>query len=168
MERIHRRLDDTHLRLLALIEPLDAEKFARKPAPDVWSVAEVVHHLCLVEQHMIRSIEQELTQPPKRLPLLNHLIPYSLLVARRVRRVRAPKAVEPLNPPPKEIVIDNYNRVRATIKTLSTEHGRKRLSQVVLQHPFLGAFSGVKAVAFVGYHEQRHYKQLQEIIDKLK
>ncbi|HEX8494766.1 MAG TPA: DinB family protein [Pyrinomonadaceae bacterium] len=167
MEKIHRRLDNVHGRLLTLIEPLDKEKFALRPAPNIWSVAEVVHHLCLVEQHMIQSIEQELTQPPKRLPLLNHLIPYSLLVGRRVRRVRAPKAVEPLNPPPKETVIENYNRVRATIKALSREHGRKRLSQVVMKHPFLGAFSGVKAIAFVGYHEQRHYKQIQEIISQL-
>jgi hypothetical protein len=167
MKRIYRRLDAVHQQLLDVIEPLDAEKFARKPAPTEWSVAEVVHHLYLVEQHMIKGLEHELTQPPKRLPLLNHLIPYSLLVGRRVRRVRAPKAVEPLNPPPKETVIENYNRVRAAIKAFSTEHGRKRLSQVVLKHPFLGAFSGLKAIAFVGYHEQRHYKQIQEIIRQL-
>lgn len=168
MKKTHKRLDDVHQRLLTLIEPLDAEKFMRKPTPNEWSVAEVVHHLCLVEQHMINVLEHELTQAPKRLPLLNHLIPYSLLVGRRVRRVRAPKAVEPLNPPPKETVIENYNRVRANIKALSAEHGRKRLSQVVLKHPFLGAFSGVKAIAFVGYHEQRHYKQIQDIIRQLK
>lgn len=167
MEKTHKRLDVVHQRLLTLIEPLDAEQFERRPAPDVWSVAQIVHHLCLVEQRMIEGLEHELTQPPMRLPLLNHLIPYSLLVGCRVRRVRAPKAVEPLNPPPRETVIENYNRIRATIKALSTEHGRKRLSQVVMKHPFLGDFTGVKAVAFVGYHEQRHYKQIQETIRQL-
>ena len=167
MERIHKRLDATHRRLLEAIEPLDEEQFARKPTPDEWSVAEVVHHLCLVEQHMIKGLEHELSQPPKRLRLLNHLIPYSILVGRRVRRVRAPKTVEPFDPPPKETVIENYNRLRDTIKAFSNEHGRKRLSQIVMKHPFLGDFSGVKAIAFVGYHEQRHYKQIQEIIKKL-
>jgi hypothetical protein len=37
----------------------------------------------------------------------------------------------------------------------------------VMQHPFLGKLSGVKAVAFIGYHEQRHRKQIREIIRKV-
>jgi hypothetical protein len=167
MEKAFTRLDGVHQLLLNTIAPLDEEKFARRPSQNEWSVAEVVHHLCLSEQRVIEQMERELLQPPQRLRLLYRFIPYSLLVGRRVRRVRAPKYVEPLNPPPKETVIENYNRLRATLKTLSDKHGRKRLSQVVLKHPFLGDFNGVKAVAFVGYHEQRHYKQIREIIRQL-
>lgn len=167
MKRVLKRLDATHQRLLETIAPLDAERFARKPSADKWSVAEVMQHLCLVEQHMIDGLEQGLQQPPQRLRLLNHLIPYSLLVGRRVRRVRSPEFVKPLDAPPKETVIENYNRLRAALKALSTEHGRKRLSGVVLKHPFLGDFNGVKAVAFVGYHERRHHKQIQDILRQL-
>jgi len=36
-----------------------------------------------------------------------------------------------------------------------------------MKHPFMGKPDGVRAVAFVGYHEQRHYKQIQEIIRQL-
>jgi hypothetical protein len=167
MKRVLARLDAVHERLLNAVAPLDAEQFARRPSEVEWSVAEVVHHLCLVEQRVLQGLEKELAQPPQRLGPLYRLIPYSLLVGRRVRRVRAPKFVEPLNPPPKEEVIENYNRLRASLKALSDEHGRARLSQVVMKHPFLGKHDGVRAVAFVGYHEQRHYKQIQEIIKKL-
>lgn len=167
MEKVFTRLDGVHQLLLSTIAPLDEEKFSRRPSENEWSVAEVVHHLCLVEQRMIEGIQRELLQPPQRLRLRYRFIPYSLLVERRVRRIRAPKFVEPLNPPPKETVIENYNRLRATFKAIGSEHGRKRLSQVVLKHPFLGDFNGVKAIAFVGYHEKRHYKQIREIIRQL-
>jgi hypothetical protein len=167
MQRVHRQLDRVHRQLLDAIAPLDAEKFARRPAPGRWSVAEVVHHLCLVEQRIMQQLEHELTQPPGRVPLLNRLIPYRLLVGCRVRRVRAPKAVEPLNPPPKEIAIENYNRQRDQLKAFGNQHGRSRLSRIVLEHPFLGDFNGLKAIAFLGHHERRHYKQIREIIEQL-
>ncbi len=167
MDRIHRQLDSVHRQLLDAITPLDAETFARRPAPDRWSVAEVVHHLCLMEQHIMQKLEHKLTQPPRRVRLLHRLIPYSFLVGRRVLRVRAPKSVEPLDPPPKDIVIANYNRLRGQLKAFSDEHGRSRLSQIVLLHPFLGDFNGVKAVSFLGHHERRHHKQIQEIIEQL-
>lgn len=167
MKRTLSRLDAVHRRVLETIAPLDAARFARRPNANQWSVAEVVHHLCLVEERVINQLEQELSQPPQRLGLLYRLIPYSLLVGRRVRRVTAPKFVEPLDPPPKETVIENYNRLRQTLKTLSEAQGRQRLSKVVMKHPFLGKLSGAKAVAFVGYHERRHYQQIREIIRQL-
>lgn len=167
MKKVLAQLDAVHQRLLDTVAPLNAEQFARRPSEVEWSVAEVVHHLCLVEQRVIQGLEHELSQPPQHLSPLYRLVPYSFLVGRRVRRVRAPKFVEPLNPPPKETVIENYNRLRASLKALSDTHGRSRLSQVVLKHPFLGKHDGVRAVAFIGYHEQRHYKQIQEIIKKI-
>ncbi len=167
MEKVFRRLDSIHQLLLAAIAPLDEEKFARRPSENEWSVAEVVHHLCLVEERMIEGLRRELSKPPQRLRLRYRFIPYSLLVGRRVRRVRAPEFVVPLDPPPKETVIENYNRLRSSLKALGAEYGRKRLSQVVMKHPFLGDFNGLKVIAFVGYHEQRHYKQIQEIIRQL-
>lgn len=167
MKKVITQLDKIHRQLLDAIVPLDAEKFAQRPSENQWSVAEVVHHLCLVEQRVLDALKHELSQPPKTVGLRYRLVPYSLLVGRRVRRVTAPKAVEPLNPPPKETVIDNYNRIRQTLKALGAEQGRRRLSQVVLKHPILGEYSGVKALAFVGYHEQRHYRQVREIIRQL-
>lgn len=167
MKKVFTQLDATHQRLLDLLTPLDAKQFAQRPTPNEWSVAEVVHHLCLVEERVIRELEQGLTRPPQTLGWLNRMVPFSLLVGRRVVRVKAPQDVEPLDAPSKEVVIENYNRLRQTIKALSAEHGRERLSCVVLKHPFLGKLNGVKAVRLVGYHEQRHYKQIQKIVRRL-
>jgi hypothetical protein len=89
------------------------------------------------------------------------------IVSLRFYRVKAPKAVQPGNPPPKEDVIRNYNDTRARLKQFCAEQGRARLRQISFRHPFLGNLDGVAAISMVAFHEQRHYKQIREILKKL-
>ena len=88
------------------------------------------------------------------------------IVASRVVRVKAPKAMNPIDPPPKNEIIQNYNAARNKLKELCSTHG-EQLKQVVFKHPFLGEISGPATVAFLGYHEVRHFKQIQEVLRKL-
>jgi hypothetical protein len=161
------RLDATHQKLLDLIQPIDDERFRQRPAPDQWSIAEIVHHLCMVEQRVLEELERSLERPAVHVGLLQRLIPVRLLVGRRVVRVKAPKTVEPLDAPSKEEVIANYEQVRRTLKEFSATHGRQRLQQIGIKHPFLGQFDGVGAISFVGHHETRHIKQIKETIKKI-
>ena len=161
------RLDATHRKLLDMIEPLDDELFARRPSPDRWSIAEIVHHLCLVEQRVIAQLEAALDAPPPRMKLRERLMPVALLVGSRVVRVKAPRAVEPLDAPSKKEVVANYESVRARLKEFGTRLGRERLQQLAMKHPFLGTFDGVRAISFAGHHEQRHYKQIKETIKQI-
>src|SRR5215210_1620253 len=167
MEKVFARLDATHRRLMEMIMPMDEEHFKRRPSPEEWSIAEIVHHLCLVEQRVLDGLEAELPNPPVRVRLLQRLMPVSLLVGSRVVRVKAPKTVEPLKPPSKEEIIANYESVRRSLKEFSAAHGGERMKQLAMKHPFLGTFDGVTAIAFVGHHERRHIKQIKETLRKI-
>jgi uncharacterized damage-inducible protein DinB len=167
MEKAIAELDSIHGKLLDTITPLTDERFARRPSPDQWSIAEIVHHLCLVEQRVIVELEGALEKPPVHVGLLQKLVPVSLLVGRRMVRVKAPRTVEPLNPPSKEEVIANYENVRRSLKEFSAQHGQERIQQLGMKHPFLGTFDGISAISFVGHHEMRHYRQIKETIKKL-
>ena len=167
MEKVFAKLDATHRRLMEMITPVDEERFKRRPSPAEWSIAEIVHHLFLVEQRVLKGLEEELSNPPVRVRLLQRLMPVSLLVGSRVVRVKAPKTVEPQDPPPKEEIIANYESVRRSLKEFSTAHGPERMKQLAMKHPFLGTFDGVTAIAFVGHHERRHFKQIKETIKKI-
>jgi len=160
------KLDTIHHKLLELTGKLDDAHFERRPSENEWSVAEIVHHLSLVEQYVIKSLEQSLAQPPQHLPLLRRLVP-TRIVAYRLLRVKAPKGVQPLNPPPKEQLLETFNATRARLKSLWTTHDRARLRQVIFKHPFLGPIDGTATISFVGYHELRHSKQIREVIKKL-
>ena len=167
MSNIFKRLDSGHARLLEKISSLDEKQFAQRPSKDEWSVGEIVQHLRLVEERVIKSLEDSLQQEPKQLGLLRRMVP-TRIVSSRLIKVKAPKGVVPENDANKIESVDALNHVRSRLKTLYETHGDKRLAKTVFKHPFLGEISGVAAISFVAYHEQRHYKQICEVLQKLK
>ena len=167
MHRILKRLNGSHEKLIATITPLSPEVFSRRPSENEWSVAEIVHHLNLVEERVIKELEKGLVNPPHQLGLLRRLVP-TAIVASRLIKVKAPKAMNPITPPDKEANIANYDATREKLKKLCATSNRERLKQVIFKHPFLGPINGVATVSFVGYHEQRHLKQIREVLQKLK
>ena len=158
-------MDKIHTRLLETVESLDDELVARSPAENQWSISQIVYHLWLVEERVLDELEKGLAKPPRPLRFPRTLIPTSI-VAYRFVRVKAPKAVNPLQPPTKDENIAKYNAVRDRLKELCATHGKNRLRQTVFKHPFLGEIHGVATISFVGYHELRHYKQIREVLKK--
>jgi hypothetical protein len=166
MKKALLQLDSVHQRLLGTVSALGPELYSRRPAEGEWSVAEIVHHLCLVEDRVTKELEGAIARAPQRVGFFRRLIPTSIVSVRLIR-VKAPKAMKPLNAPAKEIAIENFDRARQSLKTLYTTHG-DRFRSLVFKHPFLGDIDGVATVSFIGYHEQRHYKQIREVLRKLK
>jgi len=166
MNETLRRLDSIHSKLVDTITPIEDPLFSRSPADKEWSIAEIVHHLCLVEERVIKELETELASPPRKIGILRKFIPTSI-VASRLLRVKSPRGVNPMNPPARAEVIANYDAARRRLKELCSTHGRNRLKQVIFKHPFLGEIDGPATISFIGYHELRHYKQIREVIKKL-
>jgi hypothetical protein len=175
MKRVLKRLDRVHARLEATVASLDEVLFARQPADGGWSVAQIVQHLALVEDRVIKDLEKEVSRPPRKVRLIKRFVP-TAIVSSRLLRVKAPQAVNPeANARPAEVneitskasAIANYNRARNDLKNLCATHGNDRFRQIVFKHPFLGEIDGVATVSFVGYHEQRHYKQIREVLKNL-
>jgi DinB family protein len=167
MNRSLKRLNSVHQKLIDTISPLEPKIFSQPPAAGKWSIAEIVHHLCLVEELVIKSLEGAIARPPRQVAFFRRFIPISI-VSLRLLRVKAPKAANPLSPPEKDVAIENLNRVRSTLKELCATHGEDRLRHLIFKHPFLGDMDGVATVSFVGYHERRHYKQIREVLRKLR
>lgn len=175
MKRVLKRLDRVHEKLMATVAPLDEVLFAQAPAAGSWSVAQIIQHLALVEDRVIKDLGKEVSRPPRKVSFAKRFVPTSI-VSSRLLRVKAPQAVNPetnAGPadvkeiPGKATAIANYNRARNDLKTLCATHGNERFRQIVFKHPFLGEIDGVATVSFVGYHEQRHYKQIREVLKKL-
>jgi hypothetical protein len=165
LNKIINRLDSIHQKLLATVTPLDDTRFNKRPSEAEWSIAEIVHHLCLVEERVIKDLEKGLAAEPGKVGFVGRIVP-TAIVASRIVRVKAPKSVVPNNAPERSKVIENFEAARTKLKDLCVKHGSKRLRQVVFDHPFLGKIDGTAAVSFVGYHEVRHYKQIREILKR--
>ena len=166
MKRILNRLDSVHQKLSTTVAAIDSNLFPKRPSENEWSVAEVIQHLLLVETRLLTGLELALHAPPARVSPLKKLIPLRI-VSVRLFRVKAPKAVEPLKSLPKEESLSSYNDVRARLKQFCIEYGRRQLNQTSIRHPFFGNINGVTAVSMIAFHEQRHYRQIREILKKL-
>ena len=166
MKRALKRLDSVHEKLLGTVSQLGPELYSQRPSEAEWSVGEIVHHLCLVEDRVIKELEGAIARAPQRVGFLRRLIPTSIVSVRLIR-VKAPKGMKPSNAPVKEVAIENFDRTRDSLKTLCATHGNDRFRNLVFKHPFLGDIDGVATVSFIGYHEQRHYKQIREVLRKL-
>jgi hypothetical protein len=166
MKKVLKRLDSTHQRLMSAVSPLEPQLYSQRPTEGEWSVGEIVHHLCLVEDRVIKELEGAIARPPQRVGFFRRLIPTSIVSVRAIR-VKAPKAMNPLDAPVKEVAVENFDRMRESLKTLCATHGEERFRNLIFKHPRLGNIDGVAAVSFIGYHEQRHYKQIREVLRKL-
>jgi DinB superfamily len=167
MNRILKRLDSVHASLLQTVLPLDAVTFNQRPSEKEWSVGEIVQHLCLVEERVIKDLAKAIDSEPRRVGWARRLIPTSI-VSSRLLRVKAPKAVNPLAVPDKAQVIENFELARKRLKDFCRAHPPSRLRNLVFKHPFLGEIDGVATVSFVSYHERRHFKQIREVLKKIK
>ena len=166
MKKALKRLDAVHEKLLSAVSSLDPNVYSERPAEGEWSVAEIVHHLCLVEDRVTKELEAAIAREPRRVGVFRRLIPTSIVSLRAIR-VKAPKAMNPLDAPARDVAMENFERIRSSLKTLCATHGEERFRILVFKHPFLGEIDGVATVSFVGYHERRHYKQMREALRKL-
>jgi hypothetical protein len=166
MKNTLKRLDSAHQALSASVKNLDPALFPRRPGENEWSVAEVVHHLCLVEERVLKDLTKSVQGPPANVSPWKKLIPMRM-VSVRFKRFKAPKAVEPLGTLPKDELLNTYDEVRSRLKQFCADHGTPRLRKALFKHPFFGDLDGVAAVSMVAFHEQRHNKQIREIVKKL-
>ena len=166
MKSTLKRLDAVHERLATAVSAVDPELLSKRPAENEWSVAEVVEHLCLVEGAVMGNLRSKLKEPPVKVSFLKKLLPMRI-VSLRVKRLEAPKIVRPAGSlPPMDELLKKYNALRADTKETCIKEGQ-RLSNVCFKHPYFGDMDGAAAVSMIAFHEQRHLKQIHEILKKL-
>ena len=161
-----KRLDTVHDKLSLAIRNTDPSLFPKRPGENEWSISEVVQHLCLVEERVLEGLKKGIEGKPAKVGFLKKLIPMRIISLRLVK-VKAPKMVTPREPSPMDEMLSNYDRVRTDLKQFCVECGKERLKGVSVKHPFLGDIDGVAAVSMLNFHEERHYKQIREILKKL-
>ena len=163
-----KRLDTVHEKLSVAIRTTDPSLYSKRPGENEWSIAEVVQHLCLVEERVTEALQKSLETGPAKVGFLKKLIPMRL-VSLRFMKLKAPKLVTPTNDSrAMDELLTSYDHARGRLKQLCTEYGPERLKAISVKHPFLGDIDGVAAVSMINFHEERHYKQVREILKKLE
>ena len=162
---ILKHLYATRKKFLAAIASVPANRWQESPCAGAWSAAEIVAHVTLVERAINKNANRILSAPPASIPLRKRLHVPIWISTWRFFRV---KTSIPLKP---ELVGDKNELIAslAAARKLTTdflEANRDRdLSSYRAPHPFLGNLNLYKWHHFVAYHEERHRKQIREIVE---
>ncbi len=134
-----------------------------RPGNGSWSAAELVAHLIMAERHILGTADKMTQKPAVAAPLHKRLhFPLALVEARLIRR----KTPVPLNLElvrEKEAMLGELRDVRGRTLAFLNETRNRDLSAYGWRHPFLGRLNFYEWFEFIGAHQIRHRKQMQEI-----
>jgi len=153
--------------LLAAVERVPVSLRSRKPAPDCWSVADVLEHLAIVESRAL-VLARGLVESAPPLDVGCEPTPINRAVLQnRSTRIQAPGPILPTGTLSADDAITALERSRAELMDVIAAAEGRDLRQVSRPHPVLGKLDGYQWLGAIGGHEERHALQILEIGDPL-
>ncbi|ALC90518.1 PadR family transcriptional regulator [Bacillus sp. FJAT-18017] len=154
-------LHETRINLIKEITSLDNTQLNTRIGMNMWSIAQVCHHLVLVEQATIKAISwglKKIDNTPTERKNVD-------LILDRTKKFKAPEIVEPdFEPFEVQSIIELLNESREKFLTfLSTIEDKSILAEKSIRHPALGELPLDQWIEQVYLHEQRHTEQIKEI-----
>ena len=154
--------------LRAAVATVPPERRNDRPAPERWSVAEVLEHLAIVEKSVLKVCARQLAAAREAgLPQESETtsILDSLPVAKIANRARVLSAPELVRPRGMDAA-DAWSEIEATRARL-TEYVKScdglALGQVSFPHPAFGPLNLYQWLLFAAGHHARHAAQIREI-----
>jgi hypothetical protein len=145
----------------------------RRLDPDVWSVAEVLEHLHIVELGIARLIDRRIEKAAaaglgsetETTSLLNSLDHLPLLD--RTNFMAAPELVQPRGELPADRCEAALTASRQALRSAVGTGDGLALGTVSAPHVLLGPLTLYQWVLFLAQHERRHAEQIREIAGRI-
>lgn len=151
--------------LLDELETMDPEHLNARPRPGKWSILEIVEHLVVAEQDVLRNPADPATPPlPPWRP--RHLLAYPsvLLVLRYGIPVRAPsRAMLPRGGQPLDELRRRWDAHQAWFREWLAGVGRRELRRRAFAHPVAGPLRPAQAVRILHLHLGTHIRQIRTL-----
>ena len=164
-------LDHFRAVLREAVEDVSAARREARPAPNRWSVAEILEHLGMVEGGITRLLRKQLDEaragglgPEQDSGPVVPSVPVPLVLDRSFRIEAIPRVL-----PTSGLSADASWQVleerRKALREFVIEADGLALGEVVIPvpHPRLGPLNGWQWLVFLGAHEGRHAGQIREL-----
>ena len=168
---IYKAIDEPRERIYKRVENLNEEQANARPDANAWSATEIVQHLTIMEDRLVRMMKVMLTKAEgasaKSDRATVEIKPFSLdeLVARsRNEKYIAPEAMRPSGTVPLADLLVRLHQSRVELRSLRPRIEATDLSAVTYPHPAFGPLNVYQWLAFIGLHEERHLRQLESVM----
>jgi hypothetical protein len=170
--QIYEAIDETRGRLYLRVGGLNEERANKCPAPNTWSARDIIEHLAIMEGRLLRMMIVMLTKAEGASPKSNgshvEIKPFSLdefIERSRNEKYIAPESVRPSGETvPLRDLLARLRQSRAELHSLRPRIEATDLSTVTYQHPAFGALNFYQWLAFIGLHEERHLRQIENVL----
>jgi hypothetical protein len=169
--QIFETIDETRSRLFNRVGGLSDEQVNSRPDKGAWTVAEIVEHLAIIENKLLRMMTVMLTKAEGAGAASGNspveIKPFSLdkLIERSQKeKYSAPEAVRPTGEVPLADSLARMRRSRADLHALRPRVEKTNLSGATYPHPFAEALNFYEWLAFIGVHEERHLRQIESVL----
>lgn len=158
---VNDNLYETRNNLVKEITSLNNSQFNDRLDVNLWSIAQVCHHLVLVEQTTIKAIAWGLKMVESTQTERKNVH----LLLDRTKKFKAPEIVEPdAEPFEVQSITDLLDDSRKKLLTfLSKIEDKSILAEKSFKHTALGELPLDQWVEQIYLHEQRHIEQIKEI-----
>ena len=171
LSRVQELLDQLALQraqLRAAVDTIDPQLRERRPAPERWSVAEVLEHLAIVETRSIDRLAAKLaearvngipeeTETTPIMPTVN-----MAWLLDRSRTVSAPEVLHPRGLSA-DAAWSALEESRSRFREIVASCDGLALGTLMMRHPALGELTLYQWIGSVAGHEARHAAQIREI-----
>jgi hypothetical protein len=161
-------LDRERAGLRAAVDSIPVAARERRPAPERWSVAEILEHLALVERRLAHVITtaldgaraKGLRSESDETPVMGTM-PLAAILDRS-NKITAAAAVIPAGEIDSGAAWQRLEAARDDFRSVVLAADGLALGDVIHPHPRLGTLNLYQWIGFVGSHEARHAAQIRE------
>ncbi len=156
-------LNCTRDNIIQTVESLDDSQWHFKPAPDRWSIAEILEHVVIGENRVHAILGSMRDAPPAEPGRVNSQIDEFILaeVPRRSAKFQAAPQGQPSHRWTPAETLQHFLASRT--RTLELLDEAPFLRGRVVPHPFLGPWDGYQWILAAGAHGARHTDQILEV-----
>ena len=161
-------LASSRARFLATLDTVPEDRWRQSSRPGVWSAAELAAHVTMVERSVNKNAVRILGVAPASVPLLKRIHLPVRISSYRLFKVKSPFQMkqELLEDKPKHIEMLAASR-KLTVDFLEANRQRD-LAAYRAPHPLLGSINLYDWYKFIAYHEERHRKQLRDVVESFR
>jgi len=163
-EQTLRYLAETRNGVVDAVKGLSDAQWKFKPAPDRWSVAEVVEHLALIEDIVSQNVLGNIEKAPAPVADRDPKQVDAMLLAKipdRSTKYQAPPSAVPTGRWTPADTLEHFLAGRA--QTVALFKSTPDLRAHAINHPVFGQLDGYEWVLAAAAHSARHTKQILEV-----
>jgi uncharacterized damage-inducible protein DinB len=174
IEEIYGVLDATRARLLTTVEGLGDGREHFRPAPERWSVADILEHLAAAEASSLKLFDRLIQKAEAEGRARAEGDPFApVTIAEQQERSRVEKYQSPEGIRPKGDVplADSLASLRASLEALHALRPRiERIdgSDLRFPHAAFGPLNLYQWLLFTAAHEERHRAQIEALKEEMK